>query len=98
MHSILVINDHKVIMNTHYTHTHTHTHTHSRSGGRIGACILSNTCMGLGVEVLARLDFRQEGLQFNNVIEPVNLDDSFHMGYVFMMLIADSIVYYILAW
>ena len=54
--------------------------------------------MGLGIEVFARLENRQEGLQFDNVAENINLDDSFHMGYVYMMLIIDTIVYYLLAW
>ena len=54
--------------------------------------------MGLGITVIARLEIRQEGLQWDNVAEPISLDDDFHVGYVFMMLILDAIVYYVIAW
>ena len=64
----------------------------------MSSCILSNTCLGLGVTVLARLEIREEGLQWDNASEPLSLDDDFHMGYVFMMLILDAIAYYVVAW
>ena len=68
------------------------------SGGKISSCILSNTCLGLGVKVIARLEVREEGLQWDNASDRLSSDDDFHMGYVFMMLILDAIVYYVIAW
>ena len=70
----------------------------SPSGGKVSSCILSNTCLGLGVTVIARLEIREEGLQWDNVLKPLSLDDDFHMGYVFMMLIMDAMIYYLVAW
>lgn len=68
------------------------------SGAKVGSCFLSNTCLGLGVEVLARLEQRQEGLTWGNVASPISIDDNFNMAWVFGMLIIDSILYMIVAW
>ena len=70
----------------------------SLSGGKVGSCILSNTCMGLGVEVISRLEQRLVGLQFSNLFEPLSADDPFNMAWVLGMLLLDSIVYMIIAW
>ena len=65
---------------------------------KIGACLLSNTCLGLGVEVLSRLEQRQEGLQWDNFVTPLSADDNFNMAWVFGMLLIDAVVYMALAW
>ena len=70
----------------------------SLSGGKVGSCILSNTCMGLGVEVISRLEQRLVGLQFSNLFEPLSADDPFNMAWVLGMLLLDSVVYMIIAW
>ena len=64
----------------------------------MGSCLLSNTCLGLGVEVLSRLEQRQEGLTFNNAASPVSADDDFHIGWVYLMLLIDSVLYMAVAW
>ena len=48
--------------------------------------------------MIARLEIREEGLQWDNAADPLSLDDDFHMLYVFVMLILDAIVYYVIAW
>ena len=68
------------------------------SGVKVACCLLSNTCLGLGVEVMARLEIRQEGLTFANFASPVSADDSFNMAWVFGMLLLDSILYMVVAW
>ena len=67
-------------------------------GGKIAFSILSNTCMGLGINTIALLEIRGEGVQWNNFTDDISLDDNFHLGYVFFMLILDSIVYMLIAW
>lgn len=54
--------------------------------------------MGLGVEVMSRLEQRLVGLQFRNLFQPLSADDSFNMGWVLVMLLLDSIVYMVIAW
>ena len=67
-------------------------------GAKVGVCFLSNTCVGLGVEVLSRLELRQEGLRWGNAALPLSAEDSFNMAWVFGMLVVDSILYMVLAW
>lgn len=54
--------------------------------------------MGLGINTISVLEIRNEGLRWNNFYKPISLDDDFHMGYVFLMLIIDSIIYMLIAW
>ena len=68
------------------------------SGAKLGFCILSNTCMGLGINAIALLEVRDEGVQWNNFYQDISLDDDFSLGYVFLMLIIDSLVYMLIAW
>ena len=70
----------------------------SHRGGKVASCILSNTCMGLGVEVISRLEQRLVGLQFSNLFQPLSADDDFNMAWVLGMLLFDAIVYMIIAW
>jgi ATP-binding cassette subfamily A (ABC1) protein 3 len=58
---------------------------------------LSNTSMALGFNVIVRYEGTQEGIQWHNVFKPVSIDDSFHLGFVFMMLIIDAIIYLLVA-
>ena len=68
------------------------------SGEKIIACFLSNTCMGLGVNVFSTLEIREEGVTWGNAGESVSPDDDFNLGIVFAMLIFDSIIYMTIAW
>ena len=54
--------------------------------------------MGLGVEVISRLEQRLVGLQFGNLFQPLSADDPFNMAWVLGMLLVDTIVYMLLAW
>jgi len=64
----------------------------------VGASLLSNTALGFGVEVIARLEQRNSGLRWDNVADPIAADDPFNMGWVFGMLIIDSFLYMLVAW
>lgn len=64
----------------------------------MGLCILSNTCVGLGVNVLSIMELRQEGLSFSNFAQPLSLDDQFNMFLVVFMLAVDTVLYMILYW
>ena len=68
------------------------------SGAKVGSCLLSNTCMGLGITVISRLELHEEGLTLENAAQPLSFEDDFHMGWVYGMLLLNTIVYYVLAW
>ena len=61
-------------------------------------CVLSNTCVALGLEVITRLEQRLEGLQWSNVATPLTTDDPFHLGWVFFWLLLEIVVYMVIAW
>lgn len=64
---------------------------------KIMLCLLSNTGMALGFNVIMRFEGTQEGIQWHNIFKPVSIDDSFHLGYVIIMLIFDAILYLLIA-
>ena len=70
----------------------------SCSGEKVLACFLSNTCMGLGVNVFSTLEIREEGVTWGNAADPLSVDDDFNIAIVFTMLIIDSIIYMLIAW
>jgi len=54
--------------------------------------------MGLGINVIATLEIREEGITWANAADPVSADDDFNIAIVFTMLIIDSIIYMLIAW
>ncbi len=71
---------------------------YSTRGAKVASCFFSNTCLGLGVTVLSRLEALQEGLSWRNANTPLSMDDDFHMSYVYMMLLIDTLLYFFIAW
>ena len=57
------------------------------------SCLLSNTALGFGIEVIARLEQQTVGLSWSNIAEPITIDDSFNMAWVLIMLLIDSVLY-----
>lgn len=64
---------------------------------KLFVCLLSNTAMSLGFNVIMRYEGTQEGMQWENVFNPIDADDNFHLGSVYIMLIFDSILYLLIA-
>lgn len=64
---------------------------------KISLSLFSNTAMALGFNVVIRYEGTQEGIQWHNIFSPVTVDDRFHLGYVFIMLIFDAILYLLIA-
>ena len=54
--------------------------------------------MGLGMEMISRLEQREEGLQWTNFADPLSVDDHFNVSWVMVMLLVDSVVYMLIAW
>jgi ATP-binding cassette subfamily A (ABC1) protein 3 len=64
---------------------------------KIFMSLLSNTALALGFNVVIRYEGTQEGIQWHNIFRPVSIDDDFHLGYVWLMLILDAIIYLMIA-
>ena len=62
------------------------------------SCAISNTAFGFGIEIIARLEQQTVGLQWDNIIDPITVDDSFNMVWLLGMLSIDSLFYLVLTW
>lgn len=66
-------------------------------GTKVSLSLFSNTAMALGFNVVIRYEGTQEGLQWHNIFKPVTVDDSFHLGFVLIMLVFDAFLYLMVA-
>ena len=63
-----------------------------------GQCVLSNTCMALGANLISQQESNGPGILWSNVFDPISVDDSFSVGAVMMMFIFDTLLYFAIAW
>lgn len=61
------------------------------------SCLGSNTAMSLGFQLIIRHEGTGEGAQFNNIWKTTSPDDDLTLGAVMMMLIADAVLYMLIA-
>lgn len=59
-------------------------------------CLLSNTGMAFGFQIILRYEGTGEGMQWINFWKPVTVDDDLSLGYVILMLLATSALYLII--
>ncbi|XP_055389641.1 phospholipid-transporting ATPase ABCA3-like [Condylostylus longicornis] len=64
---------------------------------KLGLSLFSNTAMGYGFKLILKLEGTGEGLQWDNLFRPVNIDDDISVGLLLIMLIVDSVVYMLIA-
>ena len=62
------------------------------------ACLLFPTCVGIGTDLLSRLEASGKGLTSSTVGDSPTLNYEFTMGDVYGMLVLDCIIYLILTW
>ena len=67
-------------------------------GAKLGCCLLSNTCLAFGIEVIARLEQRSTGVTWTNVVSPLSIDEDLNLAWVIGMFLIDSIIYMTIAW
>ncbi|XP_017768274.1 PREDICTED: ATP-binding cassette sub-family A member 3 [Nicrophorus vespilloides] len=61
------------------------------------ASLMSNSAMAYGFQIICMFESTEEGLQWNNIWSSVTPDDTLVMGHIFVMLIIDSIIYFLIA-
>jgi len=71
---------------------------HFSSGSKISFCLLSNSCVGLGIDTISLLEVTGNGAQWKDLFKAASVDNDFKLGYIFIMLIADAILYMVIAW
>lgn len=59
---------------------------------------MSNTCIGMAVDIISILELREEGFQFSDFYSKLSVDDSFNMNFIVGMLLLDTLLQFLLAW
>ena len=65
---------------------------------KIVLSLLSNSCMGLGVVTVIIAELEGEGVQWSTLFMPSSASQDFVLGYAFIMLLIDTVLYMIIAW
>lgn len=60
---------------------------------KLGWSMFLNTAMGFGILLIVSFEAAGEGLQWNNLFSPVNIDDNLTVGHVMLMMLVSSFVY-----
>ncbi|XP_069685343.1 phospholipid-transporting ATPase ABCA3-like isoform X4 [Periplaneta americana] len=64
---------------------------------KILACLFSNSAMAFGFQLFLMFEGSGEGMQWYTVWTPVTKDDKLVLGHVMVMLLADAIIYLLIA-
>ncbi|KAL4240689.1 ATP-binding cassette sub- A member 3 [Mactra antiquata] len=67
-------------------------------GQKLLTCLMSNVAMAYGGQIIGMFEGTGSGVQWNNINEPISVDDNFTMLNVFLMLIIDAVLYGFITW
>ncbi|KAF3818863.1 hypothetical protein GH733_012280 [Mirounga leonina] len=62
------------------------------------SCLLSNVAMAMGAQLIGKFEAKGVGVQWQDLLSPVNVDDNFSFGQVLGMLLLDSVLYGLVTW
>nr|XP_006979007.1 phospholipid-transporting ATPase ABCA3 [Peromyscus maniculatus bairdii]XP_015853164.1 phospholipid-transporting ATPase ABCA3 [Peromyscus maniculatus bairdii] len=62
------------------------------------SCLLSNVAMAMGAQLIGKFEAKGTGIQWRDLLNPVNVDDDFCFGQVLGMLLLDSVLYGLVTW
>ncbi|XP_010838764.1 PREDICTED: LOW QUALITY PROTEIN: ATP-binding cassette sub-family A member 3 [Bison bison bison] len=65
---------------------------------KLFSCLLSNVAMAMGAQLIGKFEAKGTGIQWRDLLSPVNVDDDFTFGQVLGMLLLDSVLYGLVAW
>ncbi|XP_006893947.1 PREDICTED: ATP-binding cassette sub-family A member 3-like [Elephantulus edwardii] len=65
---------------------------------KLFSCLLSNVAMAMGAQLIGKFEAKGTGLQWHDLLSPVNVDDDFSFGQVLGMLLLDAVLYGLVAW
>lgn len=60
---------------------------------KLAVCLFSNAAMGFNFKLIIWHEGAGSGLQWDNLFQPVSIDDDFTVGYIWIMLLIDTILY-----
>ncbi|XP_037363662.1 phospholipid-transporting ATPase ABCA3 [Talpa occidentalis] len=62
------------------------------------SCLLSNVAMAMGAQLIGKFEAKGTGVQWRDLLSPVNVDDDFTFGQVLGMLLLDAALYGLVTW
>ncbi|KAK2490464.1 hypothetical protein MC885_020850 [Smutsia gigantea] len=65
---------------------------------KLFSCLLSNVAMAMGAQLIGKFEAKGTGVQWPDLLSPVNVDDDFSFGQALGMLLLDSVLYGLVAW
>ena len=65
---------------------------------KAAACLLPNTCLGIGVKVLTQLESVQVGGQWKHISDHASIDDNSSLILVIAMFLSQSVLWLIITW
>ena len=65
---------------------------------KAASCLLPNTCLGIGVQIIASFEDLQVGVQWSSISDPPSIDENFSLGSTMMMMLVQSLICGILTW
>ncbi|XP_030704320.1 phospholipid-transporting ATPase ABCA3 isoform X2 [Globicephala melas] len=65
---------------------------------KLFSCLLSNVAMAMGAQLIGKFEAKGTGVQWRDLLSPVNVDDDFSFGQVLGMLLLDSVLYSLVTW
>ncbi|XP_065052485.1 phospholipid-transporting ATPase ABCA3-like isoform X1 [Rhopilema esculentum] len=65
---------------------------------KAAACLLPNTCLGIGVQIISKYEEAQIGVNWSNFNDPPTIDENFSLAMVVAMMVVQSVVCWILTW
>ncbi|XP_011822388.1 PREDICTED: ATP-binding cassette sub-family A member 3 isoform X1 [Mandrillus leucophaeus] len=65
---------------------------------KLCSCLLSNVAMAMGAQLIGKFEAKGMGIQWRDLLSPVNVDDDFCFGQVLGMLLLDSVLYGLVTW
>lgn len=64
---------------------------------KLALCLFHNSGMSFGFMLMMRHEGTTTGVQWHNLFDPVTVDDDLSVGATMMMLLADSVIYLVIA-
>ncbi|XP_053412499.1 phospholipid-transporting ATPase ABCA3 [Nycticebus coucang] len=65
---------------------------------KLCSCLLSNVAMAMGAQLIGKFEAKGTGIQWQDLLSPVSVDDDFCFGHVLGMLLLDSVLYGLATW
>ncbi|XP_031243974.1 ATP-binding cassette sub-family A member 3-like isoform X2 [Mastomys coucha] len=75
-----------------------HTYDQTSLGGKLALCLITNTALAFGTDLICKLEMKGHGAQWYNFATKVNADDDLTLAHIIGMFLFSSFLYGLVAW